>query len=189
MNIFIPKHIREIGVVSKMCDLIDKYASESSVYNTENTENSFSDYYYYLKIDPVIRFLNIRISDSEWSENHPSEEYNSVIAYMSRLFYSVKGTYKVFDYMREYLGLKIEDLSYTVKQLNFTLREIELVDIDENVFYNSLIDFLRALLYFGESNIRIGVVKLELSNTIHNYIGANIVTYKEYTTVQYEGEV
>ena len=183
MNIYIPKHIRAIGVVDKMCKLIEGYSEYQP-----DTEGAFENYYYYLKSDPVIRFLNICIPESEFIKDHPSEEYESVIAYISRLFYSVKGTYKVFDFMKKYLGLEIYDIKYTVKFLGFTIKEITLVDIDENIYYQALLDFLKALLYFMDSKIKIDVINLWLSNTLRNYIGANIVTYKEYTTVNYDSQ-
>lgn len=182
MNIYIPKHIKKIGVVDKMCKLIEGYANSQYVVNIED---SFNNYNYYLKTDPVIKFLHICISRDTWNNNHPSEDYDSVISYISRLFYSTKGTCKVFDYIQKYLELDIYDIQYTVKKLSFTIREVNLVDIDEKVFYDSLIDFLEALLYFGEVTIRIENIKLWLSNTLQNYIGEKTITYKEYTTVRY----
>lgn len=184
MNIYIPKHIRKIGVVSKMCELIEKY-SESGMY-VDNTIDSFNNYFYYLKTDPVNRFLNICIPESEWKTTHPNEEYSACIEYLSRLFYSIKGTYQVLEFMKDYLGLQVTDIKYTVQELSFTIKEIELTDIDESVFYESLIDFLEALLYFRNVKIKIELIKLNLGNTLKNYTGANIVTYKEYTTVRYD---
>ena len=184
MNIYIPNHIRKIGIVDKMCKLIEAY---STAYK-DNSADSFNDYYYYLNTDPVKKFLHFCIPESEWNTNgeHKNEDYESVISYISRLFYSVKGTCKVFDLMKKYLNLEIDNITYNVKTLSFTISEVILVDIDEKVFYDSLIDFLNALLYFGSANIQIDVIKLHIANTLYNYTGANIVTYKEYTTVNYD---
>lgn len=178
MKIYIPKHIRNIEVVDTMCKLIEAYANDPSL---SLDPGSFNNYYYYLNTDPVNRFLHICILESD-----VSEDYESVISYISRLFYSVKGTTKVFEFMKKYLGLNLNDIVYTVKELNFTISEVRLSDIDEKVFYESLMDFLRALLYFGEARIRIEVIHLLLSNTLKNYTGASIETYKKYTTVRYE---
>lgn len=167
-----------------MCQLIEAYTKEGKY--VDNTIDTFNNYYYYLNTDPVNKFLHFCILESDWSKDHPNEDYESVISYVSRLFYSVKGTCKVFEFMKKYLNLKITDIVYTVQNLSFTIEEIELSDIDEKVFYDSLIDFLEALLYFGKADIKIELIKLKLSNTLHNYTGANIVTYKEYTTVEYE---
>ncbi len=181
MNIYIPKHIRNIKVVGKMCDLIEKY-TESGMY-VDSTKDSFNNYYYYLKTDPVNRFLHFCISETDWEENHPDEEYESVIAYISRMFYSVKGTCQVLEYMKRYLDLNITNIRYTVKKLSFTIPEITLIDIDEKIYYDALIDFLSALLYFREADIKIELINLWLSNTLRNYTGAQIITYKEYTAV------
>ena len=183
MKIYIPKHIEKIGVVKKMCDLLRAYVN-SDYY--VNMEDSFNDYYYYLNADPVKKFLHFCIKDTDWQSTHPDESYESVINYVSRLFYSIKGTYKVFEFMNKYLGFEITDIVYTVKNLSFTIKEVTLVDIDEKVFYDALIDFLEALLYFDKVDIRIELINLWISNKLTNYTGANIVTYKDYTTVNYD---
>ena len=186
MKIYIPKHIRNIEVVEKMCELIEAYSNSSY---SDNTLDSFNNYYYYLNTDPVVKFLHFCILRSEWEENQDpdnSQNYDSAISYIARLFYSVKGTYQVFDYMEKYLGLHITDIVYTVKILSFTIPEITLSDVDEKVWYDSLLDFLNTLLYFDTLRIKIELINLHISNTLRNYIGANSVTYKEYTTVRYE---
>ena len=99
MIIYIPKHIRNIGVVNTMCELIEGY--NGSVY-----ESNFNNYYYYLNTDPVNRFLHICISESDIGNE---EKYNNVINYISKLFYSVKGTLKVFDFMKKLPMLKLLD--------------------------------------------------------------------------------
>ena len=88
--------------------------------------------------------------------------------------------------MKKYLGLEITDIIYTVNTLRFTIKEITLTEIDERVFYNALIDFLNALLYFRKAEIKIELINLHLGNSLHNFTGACIVTYKEYTTVRYD---
>lgn len=184
MNIFIPKHIEKIGVVNKMCELIKAY-TESPYYI--NVEDSFNNYYYYLNTDPVKKFLHLCIKDNTtWEEKHPNEDFESVINYITRLFYSVKGTCKVFEFIKKYLDFEITDIVYTVKNLSFTIREVTLIDIDEKIFYDSFIEFLSTLLYFDKINIRIELINLWISNKLTNYTGANIVTYKDYTTVNYD---
>ena len=182
MNIYIPKHIRKIGVVSKMCELIELYSSNPDLYLDPTT--SFNDYYYYLKTDPVNRFLHICIPESTWTELHPIEDYESCISYLSRLFYSVKGTIQALEYIKSYLGLEMT-YKYTVESLKITIKEITLTEIDEKIYYDALIDFLNALLYFRKVEIKIELIKLHLGNSLHNYTGSCIVTYKDYTTVRY----
>lgn len=181
MNIYIPKHLRKLKVVDDMCKLIQGYAD--SDYSKE-TSASFDDYFYYLKVDPVKRFLYFCIDS--WSNNEGREEnYESVIKYISKLFYSVKGTVKVLEYMQRYLNLEITNIIYSVEVLSFTIKEVNLVDIDEKIFYDSLIAFLEALLYFKSVDIRVELINLHLSNELNNYVGAGIITYKECNPVQY----
>lgn len=186
MNIYIPKHIRKIGVVSKMCELIELYSNNPDLQLDPTT--SFNDYYYYLNTDPVNRFLHICIPESTWNDGdkHKDEDYESCISYLSRLFYSVKGTDQVLDFMSKYLGIEfVEKPKYTVELLKFTIKEVTLTEIDEKIYYDSLIDFLNALLYFRKVDIKIELIKLHLGNSLHNYTGSCIVTYKDYTTVRY----
>lgn len=186
MNLYIPKHLRNLKIIDNMCQMIQDYADNYIV----DREEAFDNYYYYLKVDPVKRFLHFCINKwDEDDEEHKDENYDSVIKYISKLFYSVKGTVKVLEYMKRYLNLKITNLIYSVEVLSFTIEEVTLTDIDEKIYYDALIDFLNALLYFKSVNIRIELIKLNLSNELKNYIGKGVITYEEYKPIQYTEEI
>lgn len=181
MKLYIPKHLRNLKVIDDMCRLIQGYVEEGYL---EDRTTAFDNYYYYLKVDPVKRFLHFCIDD--WSEEEDRDEnYESVIKYISKLFYSVKGTVKVLEYMQRYLNLKITNIIYSVEVLSFTIEEVTLTDIDEKIFYDALIDFLEALLYFKNVSIRIELINLHLSNELNNYIGTGVISYEEYRPIQY----
>ena len=55
MDLYIPEHLRKIGVIKQLCTLVEEY---SKVYE-ENIEDSFDDYNYSLKVDPVKKFINM----------------------------------------------------------------------------------------------------------------------------------
>lgn len=178
MKVYIQPHLRKIEIVDQMYNMIQEYAN----YYVESV-NSFSDYYYFdLKNDPVKKFLKLCISEDSIKEG---QEYEEVINYLSRLFYSVKGTVKVFDYMKQYLGLEFEgDIVYTTKYIEFKLAEISISD--ENLFYESMRDFLDALLYFRELRSSIDSVDLVLSGEISSSIGSGIVVYNKFIATPYE---
>ena len=167
-----------------MCKLIQEYVNSGKL---EDRTTAFDNYYYYLKVDPVKRFLHFCID--KWEDGEREESYESVITYLSKLFYSVKGTVKVLDYMRRYLNLNIIELIYTVEELSFTIEVVNLVNIDEKIFYDALVDFLKALLYFKNLNIKIELINLNISNELYNYLGTGVVTYEEFRPEVYiEGE-
>ena len=172
MKVYIPSHLRKIEVVDQIAKMIQEYASNYH----ENTTDSFDDYYYSLKNDPVKKFLNLCISEDSIG---PDQNYEDVINYLSRMFYSVKGTIKVFDYMKAFLGLNFEgDIVYTTEYIEFNLTEISLSD--ENLFYESLKGFLDALLYYQELRTNIGSINLMLTGDIENYIGSNLTCYNKF---------
>lgn len=177
MKIYIQPHLKKIEVI----DQLEKMVRGYSDYYVENV-NSFADYYYYdLKNDPVKKFLRLCIQTVSGDQ-----DYEEVINYLSRLFYSVKGTVKVFDYMKQFLGLKFEgDIVYTTKYIEFKLSEISLTD--ENLFYESLQEFLEALLYFQELRSSIDSVDLVLGGEIISSVGSGIIGYNKFTATPYEG--
>jgi len=180
MKIHVPIHLRKIEVIDQMCKMIEEYGENFYI----DTTDSFENYYYYLKLDPVKRFLNLCISRSDL---YSGQDYEVVINYLSRLFYSVKGTIKVFEYMRRYLGLNFEgDIIYTTKYIEFKLSDISLTD--EKMFYQYLKEFLDALLYFQELRIIIDAVNLVLSGNINNYVYSGITCYNEITAEIYEAK-
>jgi hypothetical protein len=181
MNLYIPKHLRRLRIIDNMCRLIQVYSDDY----LEDRTTAFDNYRYYLKIDPVKRFLHFCINSWEDNSNGENENYESVIKYLSKLFYSVKGTIKVLEYMKRYLNLKITRETYSIQVLSFTLEEVTLTDIDEKIFYDALLDFLEALLYFKTADIKIELIKLYISNEPNNCIGTGIITYEEYKPTQY----
>ena len=58
MKIHVPIHLRKIEVIDQMCKMIEEYGENFYI----DTTDSFENYYYYLKLDPVKRFLNLCIS-------------------------------------------------------------------------------------------------------------------------------
>ena len=179
MKIYIPEHLRNLPIVDQMYKLIVGYEN----YYEENPD-SFDDYYYNLKNDPVKRFLYLTIPEDSLNLGD-SQNYEDIINYISRLFYSVKGTVKVFDYMKKYLNLQFDgEIEYTVRYIKFKLTSISVQN--ENLFYESLKDFLNALLYFQEMGINLDNVDLVIKGNISNSVGSNIEYFKEFSADIYK---
>lgn len=179
MKIYIPEHLKKLEIIDQLEKLLIEYSSNYYV----DSSNSFDDYLYSLKNDPVKKFLSLCIPKDSINENE--QVYEDIINYLYRLFYSVKGTIKVFDYMKKYLNLEFDgDIIYTTRYVELKLKSISVSD--ENLFYESMKEFLDSLLYFHELNTSTDSIDLILSGTIDSYIGSGIITYKEYTSEIYE---
>lgn len=170
MKIYIPAHLKNLEVINKLSKMITEYSENYY----EESQESFSDFYSSLNSDPVKKFLSMRIT-----EVPEGQSLNNIITYISRLFYSVKGTNKVFDYMKKYLNLNIVgDIIYTTKYIEFTISDIDLTD--ESNFSETLKNFLEALLYFEELRLNIPTVSLNIQGKFDNYFDSKVVTYKKY---------
>lgn len=210
MKVFIPKHLREIPIINRLYEMIKAY-SEDEVWNSE-TPDPFDDYRFSLKIDPVKKFLELcipyRVSlyidgvpailDSDKKEaiidsvGVPWEDafYDLVeserrerITYLSRMFYSVKGTYRVFDFI---LGFEIFrttkcDINYTTRSIQIYISEIS---IDRDLFCSALEGFLSALLYFESLQIIIGSTRTRLTQELGTSINYGEMFYT-YNKLEY----
>lgn len=178
MNIFVPLYLREIPVISQFIDIYSGYYKGG--YNIVEKE-SLDNYKESLKRDPVKYFVGMCLNEEELGDT-----YDDVVNYISRMFTAVKGTKKVFDYMKKYLNgfLDIQgDPIYTGQYINITFGDIVLTD--EEHFYTSLVNFLGSLLLFENLITNIGQLGLTIKDEITNYVASNVICYKEYN-VKYE---
>ena len=172
MNIYIPPHLRKIGILKNLCDIITEYSK-----NYVSTGTSFDDYQTYLKIDPVLRFISLCISEDE-----VDQDYKTTLNYLTHLFYSIKGTTKVFDYMHSFLGLQFEgDIVYTSKVLSFSLSGIK--GSDASLFNSYLKEFIESLLYFETMDYKLSEISITIKSDTEAYTSNNIITYKRFKDI------
>lgn len=168
MKIYIPKHLKEVGIFRDLGRMITEYEE-----NYVPPVTSFDDYQLYTKIDPVLRFVSFCIS-----EDQVEEDYESVLEYVTRMFYSVRGTRKVFEYMVRYLGIVFKgEPVYTVRTLSFSIEDRP--EYDASLFNYHLVEFLNYLLYFESLNYNPSS-DLIISEDIKFYCGVGVKTYKLY---------
>lgn len=160
MKIFIPSHLRTLTVVDQLAKMVTAY-SESKSANSSIEETT----------DPVKKFVKMVIKP----ENCP-QNYADVIDYITAVFYTVKGTFKVIEYMKMYLGFSDDSIVYSPESIS--IGETGETDND-NLYISALKGFLNELLYFGETktdaatgNLKIETTvtaKVLASNDIHKY--------------------
>lgn len=171
MKIYIPTHLENLKVIEQLSDLIRGYSDHYTV-----SQGSFDYYYYYYTSDAVKRFISLCILPESLPEG---QDYESVLGYLSKMFYSVKGTLKVFDYMRTYLGIPFTgDIIYTVEEIRFEISEVTTVDM--SLYISCMKDFLDALLYYSDLESAINTLNLIITGKISNSISTGMISYKEY---------
>lgn len=147
--------------------------------------DSFDDYYSYYSINTIRKFIELCLEGQENMNPMFKEGINKkedVINYLVKLFYSVKGTAKVFEYMEKHLGIKfsggIDNIKYTVNEIIFNIDEVSTEDVQ--VFIDSMKNFLSSLLYYGSLITEISKINLNLESTINISVTTDIQKYKEY---------
>lgn len=139
-------HLSEIPILQQLVEMYENY--QGNYY--EDTETSFQSYYSNFDIDPVRDFIETNIGQYI---KETDADYENVLNYITRMFYSVKGTAKVFDYMdRFFPGLKRSgDIVYDGETLSLSL----VLDsaLDNTVeFREGFSKFLQSLLYLGQGD-------------------------------------
>lgn len=138
-------HLIELPILQQMVEMYEEY--QGNYY--KNTQNSFQNYYSSFDIDPVRDFVETNMGPYI---EETDADYENVINYVTRMFYSIKGTAKVFDYMdRFFPGIRRSgDVVYDGETLSLAL----VLDsaLDNTVeFREALLEFLQTLLYLGGS--------------------------------------
>ena len=202
MDLYIPQHLRRIKLLEHLIVLLQDYRRKEEV-------ESFDKYREILKTDPVKRFLDLvlflnekreiedvenRISEGENVSTEEKERIEEIkqwrrncINYITTLFYSVKGTFKVIHFIIDYKVLDLDYISdedrgidYTVSKIEIRLRSIP-PNMDDELFCKSLEEFLCALLYFGTFHLEINNVITEINdNTTSSIDKGNILFYQKY---------
>ena len=159
MTIYVPAHLRKLGIFKNLCDMVQAYISEFEPPEEEST----------LRIDPVLEFIRICLPGS-------SPEVQN---YLVRMFYSVKGTMKVIEYAEIFLELGFEgEVIYTTRTLSFVLPSIK--GSDAAVFDSSLREFLGSLLYFEDLVYQVRDLEVTVEEELPVYVGPKIIKYKKY---------
>lgn len=178
MKIYIPQHLREVDIIDQLYRMIEAYGQEYS----DSTENSFGEYQISQTSDPVKKFIELCISEDSIGED---QDYDEVVNYLSKLFYSVKGTIKIFDYMAKFLNLDLDgDILYDSQEI--TMNFIGLNVSNEALFYQLLKDFLDALIYYTKLNTNIDTANLTIQSNFTAYVGGSLRSYKKIEVEPYE---
>jgi hypothetical protein len=174
LNVYIPVHLRKIKIIDQLQKLISEKKSNPA-YNEEEIDDSFESYNSYLANDPVETFVKFCLP----KESIKVGDYEVTINYITHLFYSVKGTIKVIEFMKKFLNLDLnEDFFYSPKKIRLSFKGLN--TLNDSLFYDLLRNFLNALLYFNTAVISTTTNTLELTDNVKNMVGSKIITYKVF---------
>lgn len=197
MQIYIPEYLRQrIPVLQQLYEVISEYGKMYP----EQADDSYSDYRYSLRNDAVIRFLDYVVPGIEdYRLRFPGitdEELETLrlenIKYLTALMYSVKGTYKVLDYLTEYdlfqtsSGKDIQTpdtttkVTYTKKSISISISSLP-NSFDRDLFCEYLEKFLSALLYFESLTIIIDTISTKISDSTTTSLNHGEAFYQSYT--------
>jgi len=157
MKLFIKENLRAIPIINQLYNIVRAYGL---TYSGEDEQDSMEDYKYSLRNDHVQRFIDyVTLGETD------AVVRKNKITYLTALFYSVKGTYKVFDYMIDYALADI-DITYTAKNISISINTIP-ESLDRDLFCTYLEKFLSALLYFESLDITISTLSVSvMDNTV-----------------------
>ena len=175
MKIHIPSHLEKFEVISQLKKILVEYSKGGL---TTDGTNSFEDYLYQRSLDPVKKFLLMCISKDRIGEN---VNYESLINYYTSVFFSFRGTLKIFDILdniKNILGITIISHEYTVTTLTVEFGDVETSSI--NLFSSISTEFFKALFYYQDYMDTIETLKLDLVSDINVTITGGIVSYTEY---------
>lgn len=184
MKIYIPKHLRNLKLIDNLARMIEEYSRTQ----TQSSSDSFGNYYEALSEDPVEKFVRLAFTKERFEQGiktgsrsslnfTPYQSYDEVIKYLTKLFYSVKGTPKVGEYITKYL-IDTESIYYDGSKVGIYIDTIDLED--EGEWSSSFEGFLNSLLYFEELALNMKQVNMEIKEKLDNNLGSNLVCYKEF---------
>ena len=181
MKLIIPEYLKNIKIIDQMYNMLTEFEDN---YSETSTSDSFDDYLEDFGKDPVGYFLTLMLPIDSMvnvykDEDIREEEYENKMNFLRSLFYSVKGTFKVLDYLRLYniFGDAKVTISYTTKNIKI---EIEHIDIPVNQFYSAFEDFLTNLLYFEKLVIKIDKFNSSIEINNKSAMTTGTLFYKRY---------
>jgi len=172
LEFFIPENLLKIPIISQMKVIWDLYTPDPVT--TSLSEEEFNG---------IKSFIESCINDGSGDIVSSEEDQINIINYLTKLFYCVKGTPKVFEYMKDYLGIRFEsDPVYKDFSISMKITEVSTLSIDE--YFKSFCKFIRELLYYYELTVIIDTINLVITKDLTSSLGATAVLYKEFNITE-----
>lgn len=186
-NIYIPNHLKKLKIISDFYNMLTTYETE----NPLRTSDDFlvGDIDEVVKLnqgDPVYYFTWCILRDRVLSEGNDEKYLHNIVTYITKLFYCVKGTMKVFDFMEKYLHLDFAESARfeNGNTLVFKLSNISGFSSEFSVnFDNALRKFLSRLIYSSSLGHSYENIELVIEGDLKQTISSNVKVYKIFNVV------
>lgn len=186
-NIYIPNHLKKLKIISDFYNMLTTYETE----NPLRTSDDFlvGDIDEVVKVnqgDPVYYFTWCILRDKVLSEGNDEKYLHNIVTYITKLFYCVKGTMKVFDFMEKYLHLDFAESARfeNGNTLVFKLSSISGFSSEFSVnFDNALRKFLSRLIYSSSLGHFYENIELVIEGDLKQTISSNVKVYKIFNVV------
>lgn len=186
-NIYIPNHLKKLKIISDFYNMLTTYETE----NPLRTSDDFlvGDIDEVVKVnqgDPVYYFTWCVLRDKVLSEGYNNEYLHNIVTYITKLFYCVKGTMKVFDFMEKYLNLEFAESAKfeNGNTLVFKLGKVSGFSSEFSVnFDNALRKFLSRLIYSSSFCHSYESIELTIGGDLKQTISSNVKVYRIFNVV------
>lgn len=186
-NIYIPNHLKKLKIISDFYNMLTTYETENPLRASDDF--LVGDIDEVVKVnqgDPVYYFTWCILRDKVLSEGNDEEYLHNIVTYITKLFYCVKGTMKVFDFMEKYLHLDFAESARfeNGNTLVFKLSNISGFSSEFSVnFDNALRKFLSRLIYSSSLGHSYENIELVIEGDLKQTISSNVKVYKIFNVV------
>ena len=161
IRLHIPAHFEKLKVIKIMKQILEAY-----IKNTTEVEDNFRylDYNKTSAIDPILRFLTFLADEPK--DDKEKEKMNNILIYYSHKLYSLRGTLKIFDILKEIskeINLEIGEYTYNINELEIDIDSISISDL--GLFKTYLSSFFSSLLYYQDIIELVNEITLEIELT------------------------
>ena len=183
MKFYIPEHLKKLKIIDQVSKVVEAYVPKDD-------SDSFDDYRWYLQNDPIRRFLGlekefpeVNIEDVEDEEEIESaittlSNYQAEMNYLTKLFYTAKGTKKVIEFAKKFIpSLSQAEITYSPDELKININQLA-ENIDENLYSQYIEGFFNALLIFKRFTCNINQVNIVIDASLSSAIGVGVQAFQ-----------
>lgn len=191
-SIYIPNHLKKFKIISDFYNMLTEYESQHPMRGSDDfLKGDIEEVVMKNQEDPVYYFIWCIVKNKLMDVTKDSEYIHNLVLYLTKLFYCVKGTMKIFDFMEKYLHLKFAESPKfeNGNTLIFKLEEISGFPSEFSVdFDNALQNFLSRLIYSSDFGYSYEKIELTIDYSFKQLITSDLKVYRIFNVKLEEGQ-